>query len=266
MIQRGCGSPLEMSHALAAYLSEVEQGLSGLPRGRRRLFLRELESHLLDEAEARGIVDEAGMRTLVAEKESPSLLAREISSHDGSDTTHRNEGALLAGGLIGLATGTHLWIEHWPWFLCLGWCIALGLAVGAGFILIRRQWQRFPPGLRVAMAVVFGTLLAIPLGFTGTRGFRVGRLVYGAFLGYLLERHAQRRPVWHAVAETLAFTVLDFALDLFVLYPQHLTWFRWWWVPSELSFNFTLTFAVLGALALRRVLSERWLLATQEQH
>ena len=50
-----------MNPLLSAYLAEVERGLQGLTAGRRRLVLRELEAHLLDEAEARGLLTEEDM-------------------------------------------------------------------------------------------------------------------------------------------------------------------------------------------------------------
>ncbi len=77
-----------MSEALAAYLAEVARGLGGVARLRRRTFLRELESHLLDEAEARGIADEAGMRAMLAEKEPGGLLGREISDKEDDGLRH----------------------------------------------------------------------------------------------------------------------------------------------------------------------------------
>ena len=44
-----------MFRALEAYLAQVGSGLKGLTRRRRLTLIRELEAHLLDEAEARDI-------------------------------------------------------------------------------------------------------------------------------------------------------------------------------------------------------------------
>jgi hypothetical protein len=107
--------------------------------------------------------------------------------------------------------------------------------------------------------VFFGALLAIPLGFTGHRGFLYSRLMYGAFTGYLVERHSEGRPAWQPVVETLAFTFLDF-LQMAYFHPR----WRYNWT-LELAFGFTLTLAVLVALNLRRILAGRWVLATREE-
>lgn len=249
-----------MKAALAAYLAEVERGLSGLPAGRRRLFLRELEGHLLDEAEARGVEDEDGMRGILAEKESPQALAHELSSNDDGDATHRNEIALVAGALLGVATGGYLALQGgWRWDLALAFGTGHGLAVGSGIFLVRPRWQRLGNRARVLASLLFGTLLAIPLGFTGTRGFIVSRLLYGAFTGYLLERHAQRpRAAWQAILETLAFTGCDYVLEVLVLQRVH----HYHWL-LEASFNFTLALGVLLALHAKRLLAGRWLLTPQ---
>ena len=248
-----------MNGALRAYLSEVERGLGGLSSSRRRLILRELEAHLRDEAEARDIQDEAQMTTLLEEKEFPQELAAELSSGEGTDATHRSETALLAGAMIGLATGGYLFLQgNWPWHLSLAFCMAHGLAVGAGIFLMRPRWQQLGGQGRVLASVLFGTLLAIPLGFTSLRGFRASRLLYGAFTGYMLERHAQNRPPWQPILETLAFTGIDYLMSVFVFTHHH----GYAWL-LELSFNFTLALGVLVAIHLKRLMSGRWLLAPQ---
>ncbi len=250
-----------MTQALAAYLAEVERGLHGLPAGRRRLVLRELEAHLLDESEARGMTAEEDMRVLLAEKEPPELLAREIAQGEDGDAAHRSESALVAGALMGLATGGYLWLQgSWPWYLGLAFGVAHGLAVGTGIFLVRPRWARLGPQLRLLLAVLFGALMAIPLGFTSRHGFILSRLLYGAFTGYLVERHATPRPAWQAVVEVLGFSALDFALEVLVL--QRIRHYSW---TYELTFNFILALAVLGALALRRALSSRWVLSTVER-
>jgi hypothetical protein len=248
-----------VNQALTSYLAEVERGLQGLPSGRRRLFLRELEAHLLDEAEARGIHTDADMTALLADKEFPQELAFELSSNDDGDTSHRSETALLAGGLLGIATGGYLWLQGgWPWHLSLAFCTALGLAVGTGVMLVRPRWQRLGPQGRLAASVLFATVLAIPLGFTSLRGFNSSRLLYGAFTGYLLERHSESRPPWQPIMETLAFTGLDFFIYTFLAHHRR----PYGWV-HEMAFNFTLALGVLVALHLKRMLSGRWLLLPQ---
>jgi len=250
-----------MNPLLSAYLAEVERGLQGLTAGRRRLVLRELEAHLLDEAEARGLLTEEDMRALLMEKEPPERLAQEIAQGEDGDAAHRSESALVAGALIGLATGGYLWFQGgWPWYLGLAFGVVHGLAVGTGIFLVRPRWARLGPRLRLLLAILFGALLAIPLGLTSRRGFVLSRLFYGAFTGYLVERHASPRPACQAVAEVLGFSVLDFALEVFVF--QRVRHYNW---TYELTFNFILALAVLGALALRRALSSRWVLSTAER-
>lgn len=244
---------------MGAYLSEVESGLRGLSSGRRRLILRELEAHLRDEAEARGIQSEAEMAALLEEKEIPMELASELSNGEGTDATHRSGMALLGGGMLGLATGGYLFLQGgWPWHLSLAFCMALGLAVGTGIFLVRPRWQSLGARGRLFTSILFGTLLAIPLGFTSMRGFRASRLLYGGFTGYMLERHTENRPAWQAVLETLGFTLLDWAI--YMLGGPHRHPYAW---LLELSFNFTLVLGVLVALHLKRLLSGRWLLAPQ---
>jgi hypothetical protein len=251
-----------MSYVLELFLAEVEKGLEQLPRGRRRLFLRELETHLLDEAEARGLVSDVGLRQLIAEKESPEALAAEIANSDEGSSTHRGGSALLGGSFIGLAASGMLWLMNAPWYICLGWYVALGLAVGASLFSFRPYWQQLHPALRLMSAVLFGTLLAVPLGFTGDR-FWAWRMFYGAFLGYLVERHSQLRPLWQLVADTLAYSILIIVVDLYIFCPEkHFSWGVTAWL---LCFNFGISFALLGAMAIKRVLSGRWLLASQSR-
>ena len=251
-----------MSPALANYLSQVEAGLRGVSRRRRAMILRELACHLQDEADARDLQGEVGMAALLAEKEGPGILAQELSAGEGQDATHRGSSALVAGMILGVVTGGHMLIEGWHWFICLPFGAAEGLAVGSGFFWIRRHWARLGPAARLAVAVVITTLLSIPLGFTTTHGFKPTRLMYGAYTGYLLERHALDRPSWQLVLEPVLFTVLVFAVEVGLLGRVR---FEWWKVAYELSFNITLLLAVKGALKLKRLLSERWIGAPQQQ-
>ncbi len=251
-----------MSGALSAYLSDVERGLRGMAPGKRRLFLLELEGNLLDEAEARGLEGEAGMEALLAEKESPLDLAREILESDGGETTHRNEGALTGGMILGLATGTLLIIQNFPIYLAVSFGVAHGLAVGGGLFWLRPRWQRLDTQGRLVIATLMGTVLAIPLGLTKyiySQGFLWSRLFYGGFTGYLVERHGERwRPLWQVFIETGLFTafmlVLEFPLT------RRLTKFTFTQIQKELVFNLTIAGAVLGALYIKRILSSRYVL------
>lgn len=256
----------ETSPCLAAYLAEVGRGLGQLPTLRRRRFLKELESHLLDEAEARGISDEAGMRRMLTEKERAQDLARELSGGDVGDSSHRTLTAMLGGALIGLATGGHLYFTGWRWSICLAFGLAHGLAVGAGLFWARRSWQRLGENSRVLASVGLSALLSIPLGFTSTRGFVLSRLFYGAYTGFVLERHAQRRPLWHALLEISVFTAFVFLAESLLLQRYSLAKVTPWVVAMEWSFNATLHLGVVGAMWLRRTLAARWLLAPQGQN
>lgn len=251
-----------MSRALEAHLAQVGAGLRGLSRRRRLTLLRELEAHLLDEAEARGIESEGAMAAMLSEKEHPSLLAEELAIGEGQDANHRGGTALAAGMIIGLATGGHLWFEGWRWYICLAFAAAQGLAVGAGYFWVRRHWLRMNPLARTAVAVLITSLLSIPLGFTTHHGFRPTRLLYGAFTGYLLERHSQERPLWQTLLEPVVFTALMFILEAGVLGRIR---FEWWKVPLELSFNATILLSVMLATRFKRVLAERRVLTPQEQ-
>lgn len=251
----------EIRTCLGAYLAQVERGLQNLPARRRRLFLRELESHLLDEAEAIGIEDESGMQGFLDGKESPWALAQELSGGEDLDLGHRHAAAMMAGGVIGLAMGAHLLFTGWNWTIALAFALGNGLAVGTGLFWARSIWQRLGSTSRLAAAVAVSALLAIPLGFTSTRGFMISRLFYGAYTGYVLERHAQRRPLWQWLLEVTAFTAFVFLAESLVLhrYPLYRVTIRAF--AMEWSFNATLHLAVVGALSLRRILAERWILS-----
>ncbi|MDP1830523.1 MAG: hypothetical protein Q8K67_00555 [Geothrix sp.] len=231
-------------------------------RRRRLTLIRELEAHLLDEAEARGIESESAMSAMLSEKEHPSLLAEELAVGEGQDANHRGSTALAAGMIIGLATGGHMWFEGWRWYIAMAFAAAQGLAVGAGYFWVRRHWLRQGPWVRTALAVLITSLLSIPLGFTTLYGFKPTRLLYGAFTGYLLERHSQARPLWQTLLEPVAFTALMFILEAGVLGRVR---FEWWKVPLELSFNATLLLSVMLALRLRRHLAGRRVLTPLEQ-
>ncbi len=251
-----------MSRALEAYLAQVGTGLKGLSRRRRAALLRELEGHLLDEAEARGVESEAAMVAMLAEKEHPSLLAEELAAGEGADANHRGGTALAAGMIIGLATGGHMLFEGWRWYICLTFAAAQGLAVGAGYFWARRYWLRLKPWVRTLVAVLITSLLAIPLGFTSSHGFMPTRLLYGAFTGFLLERHSQERPLWETLLEPLLFTVFMFVLEVGILGRVH---FQWAKVPLELSSNATILLSVMLAQRFKRLLAERRVLRPQEE-
>ncbi len=251
-----------MSRALEAYLAQVNSGLKGLTRRRRLMLVRELEAHLRDEAEARGIESEPAMSALLSEKEHPSLLAEELAIGEGQDANHRGGTALAAGMIIGFATGGHMWFEGWRWYIALAFAAAQGLAVGAGYFWVRRHWLRLNCWVRTLVAVVITSLLSIPLGFTTHHGFKPTRLLYGAFTGFLLERHSQERPLWQTLLEPVVFTALMFFLEAGVLGRVR---FEWWKVPLELSFNATILLSVMLSLRFKRLLAERRVLTPQEQ-
>ncbi len=252
-----------MIPALAAYLAELERGMKGVPARRRRLILREIEANLLDEADARGLAGDRDFRDLLAEKEAPEVLAAQFNQTDGEEASHRGGSALLAGALIGLATGGHLWFDQWRWYICLSFGLAHGLAVGAGFFWLRRHWQKLGPALRVVTAMAMATILAIPLGFTSRHGFVPTRLLYGTYTGYLLEAHSELRRPWWLLIESALFTAAMFFAEMVVF--QRIRVFRWSSLFGELSFNLTLGLGVIAALWLKRLLSERWLLSAQGQ-
>lgn len=254
-----------MKRALAAYLSEVERGLQAMPVRRRRLVLRELESHLLDEAEALGITEDGPMSRLLDAKESPRELAAELSDGDGKDLGHRHVTSLLAGALIGAITGGHLFAQGFRWYISLAFGVVHGLAIGSGFFWVRRHWQRLGDGWRLVMAISFTALLSIPLGFTSTQGFVITRTFYGAYTGFLLEHHAQKRPIWQWALETAVFTAFMFFMEVVVLQRVHFHWNErgLFMVLGELSFNLAIQLGVIGALRLQRLLAERWVLRPQ---
>jgi hypothetical protein len=251
-----------MHDALAAYLARVERGLSGLSSGKRRLFVRELETHILDEIEAKGLTTESEIQALLADKESPDDLARVLVQQEDGDSMHRSETAFLAGSLLGLATGGYLWLHYnWAWHLSLAFGVIHGLVVGTGIFLVRPYWKK--PGVegRLLLAALFGTIMAIPLGFTSAKGFVITRLYYGGFTGYLLERHSQARPTWQIFGEVAAFTLFDAFMEVMIV--RRMQSYDW---VLESSFNMFLALAVMAVLFLKRVLSERWLFTAHSRH
>jgi len=251
-----------MHEALAEYLARVERGLRGLSGSKRNLFLKELESHLLDEIEARELTP-GEIESFLAEKENPEELAEVLLQQEDGDSLHRSETAFLAGGLLGLATGSYLWLQYsWAWHQAMAFGVIHGLVVGAGIFLIRPHWKK--PGVegRLLLAAVFGTLMAIPLGFASPHphGFVLTRIYYGGFTGYLLERHSQSRPIWQLFGEVAAFTLFDAFMELLVVH--RLQTYDW---VLESSFNMFLALAVMAVLYLRRLLSERWLFAAHSR-
>lgn len=245
--------------SLDRYLEDIAFGLKALGGRRRHLILRELHSHFLDEAECRGITSDAAMREMLLEKDAPETLARQISQSEGHGAFHRGETALLLGALLGCVTGGYLFfLQGWAGSLALFFGIAYGFVVGSGTLLLRHRWQRMNPWMRTLLAILLGAVLAIPLGFTGRSKFIFSRVLYGAFTGHLVERHATPRPPWQVILEILTFTLIDFSLICW-LYPRY--HFNW---VAELAFNFALTLAVLVALNLKRILAERWMLAHGE--
>jgi hypothetical protein len=246
---------------LDAYLAEVESGLKGLPRGRRRLLIRELAAHLNDELEARSLSGDEGLRALLADKEDPEVLARSLAETEDEGFVHRSGTKLLAGGLLALATGGYLFSLGRPWYLALTIGTATGMAVGVGIFWARRRWQRLHPALRVASAILLGTLLAIPLGFTVPDvAFAPGRLAYGAFTGYLAERLLRRRSPWAWILDNVGFTICIWFISVVITHQQTLTRADWHLVPKSMLFTFVLQAGVWGALRLHQLLDERWLL------
>ncbi len=253
---------------LDQYLEGVSRGLGTLSARRRTLFLRELEGHLLDEAEARGVADEQGMRQLLAEKERPQEIAQALGDGDQEDASHRQFAAVLGGALIGLGTGGHLILTGWSPAISIAFGLTHGLAVGTGLFWTRHIWRRLGSRGRLAASVLLSVLLSIPLGFTSTRGFVLSRLFYGAYTGYLFERHAQQgapgtRRIAQWLLEITAFTAFIFLSESLLLNRYPLSKVTPWIVAMEWSFNATLHLAVMGALWVRGFLAERRVLAAQ---
>lgn len=249
---------------MAAYLEEVERGLSALPRRRRRELIRELEANMIEEAETLGLASETAVAAVLKDKEAPADIARELVAAETENSRHRRHTKLLAGMAIGLATGGYLFILGLyldrPWRMSLTIGLALGLAVGVGIFWVRAHWQRMHPAFRVLMAMALGTLLATPMGFVAGHTFNWSWLSYGTFAGYLVERfQSGRRPLgW--VMDNLAFTALLFTLVTIQQRQSVLDWSSWQLVMRSMLFNFVLQAGVWGGLHLHRLLDGHWLL------
>lgn len=249
---------------MAAYLVEVESGLSALPGRRRRELIRELEANLLEEAESLGLASEEAVAEVLRYKESPADIARELVAAEADNSRHRRHTKLMAGSAIGLATGGYLfflglYLDR-PWRMSLSVGLALGLAVGVGIFWTRSRWQRLHPGLRYFIAMGLATLLATPMGFAVGHTFHWTWLSYGTFAGYLVERFQSRRRPLEWVMDNLIFTTLLFTLV--TLQQRHwlLDWDAWDIVLRSMLFNFVLQAGVWGGLHLHRLLDGHWLL------
>lgn len=249
---------------MAAYLEEVELGLSPLPRRRRKELIRELEANLIEEAESLGLASEAAIGAVLDAKEAPSDIARELVATEADSSRHRRHTKLLAGGAVGLATGGYLLILglllNRPWRLSMSIGLALGLAVGVGIFWTRSHWQHLHPSRRVLLAMALGTLLATPMGFIMGKTFLWTWLSYGTFAGYLVERFQSGRKPLGWVMDNLAFTALLFALATVQQKHWFLEWSDWQFVLRSMLFNFVLQAGVWGGLHLHRLLDGHWLL------
>lgn len=250
-----------MSQLLTAYLADVEEGLRGLPRRRRKELLRELEASLLDEAESAGLASEEAMASLLAEKEPPRELAETLARTEDEGFSHRRGTKLLAGGFLALATGGYLFFLHRPMAMVMGVSACVGLAIGVGVFWGRRRWQRLHPAFRVLSAMLLGTVLALPLAFAVEGGsFESARLLYGAFVGYLAERLSgrSRSPLGWAL-DNVVFTALLFYVYVGLMKQQD--GLGWMLVLRVMRFNFVLQFGVWAALRLQHLLDGRWVLS-----
>jgi hypothetical protein len=249
---------------MAAYLGEVEDGLSSLPRRRRKELIRELEANLIEEAESLGLASEAAIGAVLDAKEAPSDIARELVAAEADNSRHRRHTKLLAGGAIGFATGGYLFILGLyldrPWRMSLLIGLALGLAVGVGIFWTRARWQHLHPALRFILAMALGSLLATPMGFAAGQTFHWTWLSYGTFAGYLVERFQPGRKVQGWIMDNLAFTALLFALVTVQQRHWFLEWSDWQFVLRSMLFNFVLQLGVRGGLYLHRLLDGHWLL------
>ncbi len=249
---------------MAGYLAEVERGLSALPRRRRRELIRELEANLLDEAESAGLVSEEVMASILAGKEAPADIARELLAAESENSRHRRHTKLLAGGAVGFATGGYLsilgLILNRPWRISLLIGLAMGLAVGVGIFWTRARWQRMNPVTRYLLAMLLGTLLATPMGFVVGKTFLWTWLSYGTFAGYLVERFQSKRGMWAWVEDNLGFTAILFAISTIWLKGWFLEWSDWQFVLRAMLFNFVIQVGVWGGLHLHRMLDGHWLL------
>lgn len=249
---------------MAAYLAEVERGLSALPRRRRRELVRELEANLLDEAESAGLSQEEAMAVVLEGKEAPADIARELLEAEADNSRHRRQTKLLAGGAVGLATGGYLSIVslllHRPWRVSILIGLAMGLAVGVGIFWTRARWQRMNPISRYLLAMLLGTLLATPMGFVIGKTFLWTWLSYGTFAGYLLERFQSPRKALAWIEDNLAFTAVLFALSTIWYKSWFLEWSDWQFVLRAMLFNLVIQVGVWGGLRLHRLLDGHWLL------
>ena len=156
-----------MISALAAYLAELERGMKGVPARRRRLILREIEANLLDEAEARGLAGDRDFRDLLAEKEAPEVLAAQFNQTDGEEASHRGGSALLAGALIGLATGSIwariIWGIWWTWDPRLTWAL-ITCVLYAAYLMMRNMID--DASARARFASVLGTFAFASVAIT----------------------------------------------------------------------------------------------------
>lgn len=237
-----------------------------LPSGQRGRLLKELESHLLDEADSRNVRNDEDMRTLLAEKDDPENLARDLCQGEASDFLHRHKTSLLAGLIIGLVGGLFLWFDGKPLRFSVLFGLIHGLVTGTALFCARRHWLRLGPNGRTLSSILLASLMAFPLAYLRRNGaFVPSWILYGAWFGYLFERfNGRTRSSWVWIIENLLMSCLVFTVE-----AKLYNWFfserttlaaisRY--MPVEMGLNAAIQSSVYCAVRLREHLAQRWLL------
>lgn len=246
-----------MDESLLRYLREVERELARVEPLRRRRLIRELEEELLSELDT--LSGGSGpIKAILERREDPAELGRALARME--EETLRLRLVVATGGALAMTVGAgayFLFKEVIPWRIALIFGVTQGGAVGFILLFLRHFWQGRGIGLRRLWAVLLGALAALPWSLLFGLRFHPEIVPYGAFLGWLVERHVDPVGPRGWVVDNLGFTVLMAVQDRFFNPGAHGDWSE---VPGLLLFHACLQLGVAGAMAWRRRLRGSWIL------
>lgn len=246
-----------MDESLRAYLRSVDRELTGVEPVRRARLLRELEAELLSELDTLS-GDSGPIKAILARREDPAELGRALAQTEAE--TLRVRLVVATGGALAMTLGAGLYFtfkEVIPWRVALIFGLTQGGAVGFVLLSLRHLWQGKGPALRRLWAVLLGVLGALPWSLLFGARFHPEIVPYGAYLGWLSERHADGVGPAGWVLDNLAFTLLMTLQDRLFHPEQPGGW------PDFLSlvlFHACLQAGVAGAMAWRRHIRGSWVL------
>lgn len=183
---------------LQAFLGRVEQGLRGLPTGRRARVLEDLEAHLVDGLEAEARRDPAFRAETYFAGQDPEALARALVQAESRIILQRSVAAILAALALALPMAAFMLAAGHRAPRALVFATGYGLSVGFALLWFRDRWWGLRPALRWLASLGTGTVAAIPWAFLLNARFDAPMIFYGALSGFFLQRYSRKRSwrIW----------------------------------------------------------------------